>query len=63
MSTTASARGGAATNPVPNNTDAVVTCCRIVISIGTPARISAARAGGSVQLVASTSRRSTPRSA
>ena len=63
MSMTVSADGGGSTNPTWKSTDAVVIGCGIVTSIGSPARISAARAGGSVQLVSPYSRRIAPRTA
>ena len=62
-SKTARSDGGAATNVVLKSTDAVVTGWGMVTSIDTPARMSAARAGGSDQPMPSTSSRSAPREA
>src|SRR3546814_10609648 len=60
-SSTTRLEGGGGVKSVQNSTDDVVTGCGMLTSIAMPARIRAARAGGSDHVVPSTSSRSAPR--
>ena len=62
-SNTVSEAGGCGAKPGSKSTDEVVTGCGMDTWIGSPAAISAARAGGSTQTVPCASSRSAPRDA
>ncbi len=59
-SNTVSGAGGSGAKPGSNSTDDVVTGCGMATWIGSPAAISAARAGGSTHDSPCASRRSAP---